>query len=210
MLGAVRNGGVIPWDDDNDISVSSKDVNQLLVLRPVFAELGYFIEKVFFGYRVVKDRTAAAVDIFLMNEVNGKFYYDRGDWGTRPTSGQGLKLGEPKMDGIYLTREEIYPLREVSFGPIKVMIPNDPKPYLDSMFRGWNDVAFTYGHAGQRKFKIDLMEHPEFRRAAPLDPYTLQTIHVAEKVKDRVSSTLTCPVPVIRNAMPFPAFFDGV
>ncbi len=208
MLGAVRNKGIIPWDDDNDTSILSQDVNQLLLLRPIFDNLGYFIEKVFFGYRIVKSGTSAAVDIFVMNEVAGKFFYSGGDWGTRITVDP--LTGKSNVEGIYLTREEVFPLKEVEFGPAKVMIPGNPKPYLDAMFRGWNEVAFTYGHAGQRKFKIDLNQHQEFRNAAPLDKDTFQTIDVRERIKNRVSPDLVCPVLDTESRLPFPLFFDGV
>ncbi|MEO5970468.1 MAG: LicD family protein [Bdellovibrionia bacterium] len=207
-LGAVRNNGIIPWDDDNDIAVSSKDVPQLLILRPIFSSLGYFIEKVFFGYRIVKTGTTAGVDIFLMNEVNGNFYYDRGDWGTRETT--DAITGNKKKEGIYITREELFPLKEVDFGPVKVMIPNNPTPYLDANFRGWKDVAFTYGHVGQRKFRIDLTKYPHFKLPAPLEANTFQSTDIRDKIKNRISGDLNCPVLDTQRRLPFPGFFGGV
>ena len=208
MLGAVRNKGIIPWDDDNDTSISSEEVTKLLLLRPIFKDLGYFIEKVFFGYRIVKDGTPAAVDIFVMKEKAGKFFYDQGDWGTRDTVDP--LTGESKTEGIYINRDEVFPIKEVEFGPIEVMIPGNPNPYLNTMFRGWSNVAFTYGHAGQRKLKIDLDKYSEFKNAAPLDKDTFQSIDVSERVSNRVPSDLICPVLDTRNRIPFPHFFDGI
>ncbi len=209
LLGAVRNKGIIPWDDDHDLGVLSQDIPKILVLRPLLDELGYVINDVFFGYKIKrKNELEATVDIFKMQERDGKISYAHGSWGTREVIDP--VTGESKKRNIFINRNELYPLKLIDFGPLKVFAPNNPTLYLNAYYRNWQNVAFTYGHSGQRKFKVDLNIHTQFRAPAPLHPETLEPIDITARLKDRVPSDLKCPDLKRDTGHHFPFFFDGV
>ncbi len=76
MLGAIRNGGLIPNDDDIDIAIEIKHESSLLKLAREFEAEGYDLEHApFLGYKVKQQRSRSnGLDIFITTErvVNGK------------------------------------------------------------------------------------------------------------------------------------------
>jgi hypothetical protein len=69
-LGAVRSGGMIPWDDDGDVVIHSQDTAKVYDLRDRFSARGFDIRD--FWYGIKKNRFGRPhfpdVDIFIVGD----------------------------------------------------------------------------------------------------------------------------------------------
>ena len=152
LLGAIRCGGIIIWDDDVDIAIdiSQREVLEGLQDRLKLFKLGFKRPSNKYYKIYPLENPNVWVDVCLIDTKTG------------------LDLRGHKKNRKY-SPEEIFPLRYVKFSNLRneLPIPNKSEEYLDRVFKDWRTHAKIYNHKDNKKNKIIVKLDESFNQPLP-------------------------------------------
>ena len=161
MLGAVRCGGLVRWDDDIDLAMDKPDYIKLKSLKSKLEGGGFNTQNVINKSEWIKGKRIPQYKVKYVGQ-----YMKLEHLGFMDSTGEaGIWLDVFCTDkGIYPQKhcsicncpdEDRLPLKEFKFQGVGIVnVPQKHDMLLDREFKGWRSQAVVYNHRGPKKKSV--------------------------------------------------------
>jgi hypothetical protein len=131
LIGAVRNGGMLAWDDDIDVGVLMQDVDKI----ESYSDLVYYFDPCGFGYKFKKRESELFIDIMVyVQDETSKTY----------------RIVNNSFPSEIFLSDELFPLVPMVFSGIEINVASKYKNHLDRAFPEWETkIKIDCGHFGK-------------------------------------------------------------
>lgn len=149
LLGAFRNGSLLPWYDDADISVTDEVMTKILNMEDIFYNEGLSIRYRPDRYKICwaddYEHPYPFVDVFPVHEYNEYIEYSN-------------KIARSQFNNERFRMSDLFPLRDVRFDDGMIMVPHNPYPYLFENFGDWRIRGRTNGYINSTHERVPVYE----------------------------------------------------
>jgi len=139
LLGAVRDKGIVQWDDYANLCILRESENTLLKMKLDLVSNKLGVSNWFGGYRVYdlegtpipnKKFKYPFIDIFVCEKIDGKVQF-------------ASKIARKLWANEFFYPQELFPLRLYDFEKFKLYGPNEANNHLDRIYPNWrkDDIA---------------------------------------------------------------------